>query len=168
MPVLVDTNVLLDIATEDPEWFDWSVARLAQAANRDGLAINPIVYAELSVHYEWLEAALSGHPFARLALPWDAAFVAGMAASRRARQVASHCGRGGRSPDLPVPGKQKPIGRMASWVASKKVGLSMPTQLRKRSPLASSNGIADIFHAVRSNHAILAVSSPPAGSMSPA
>ena len=93
MPVLVDTNVLLDIATEDPEWFDWSVARLAQAANRDGLAINPIVYAELSVHYDSLEAALSGHPFARLALPWDAAFVAGKAYRR-------YRGRGGakRSP----------------------------------------------------------------------
>ncbi len=36
MPVLVDTNVLLDVATEDPRWFDWSVSRLAQAANRDG------------------------------------------------------------------------------------------------------------------------------------
>jgi predicted nucleic acid-binding protein len=85
MPVLVDTNVLLDIATEDPLWFAWSASRLAQAANRDGLAINPIVYAELSVHYdtlEALEAALSGHPFARLALPWDAAFVAGKAYRR--------------------------------------------------------------------------------------
>ena len=85
MPVLVDTNVLLDVATEDPLWFDWSASRLAQAANRDGLAINAIVYAELSVHYdtlEALEAALSGHPFARLALPWDAAFVAGKAYRR--------------------------------------------------------------------------------------
>lgn len=96
MPVLVDTNVLLDVATEDPLWFDWSVSRLSQAANRGGLAINPIVYAELSVHYdtlEALEAALSGHPFARLALPWDAAFVAGKAYRR-------YRGRGGskRSP----------------------------------------------------------------------
>lgn len=85
MPVLVDTNVLLDVATEDPVWFDWSASRLCQAANRDGLAINPIVYAELSVHYDTLEAletALSGHPFARLALPWDAAFVAGKAYRR--------------------------------------------------------------------------------------
>lgn len=85
MPVLVDTNVLLDVATEDPVWFDWSASRLSQAANRDGLAINPIVYAELSVHYDTLEAletALSGHPFARLALPWDAAFVAGKAFRR--------------------------------------------------------------------------------------
>ncbi len=85
MPVLVDTNVLIDVATEDPQWFDWSASRLRQAANRDGLAINPIVYAELSVHYdtlEALEAALSGHPFARLALPWEAAFVAGKAYRR--------------------------------------------------------------------------------------
>lgn len=94
MPVLVDTNVLLDIATEDPLWFDWSASRLARAADRDGLAINPIVYAELSVHYdtiEALEAALSGHAFARLALPWDAAFVAGKAYRRyRSRGGAKH------------------------------------------------------------------------------
>ena len=85
MPVLVDTNVLLDVATEDPLWCNWSVAQLRQAANRDGLALNPIIYAELSLHYdtlEALEAALAGHPFARLALPWDAAFVAGKAYRR--------------------------------------------------------------------------------------
>ena len=85
MPVLVDTNVLIDVATEDPQWFDWSASRLRQAANGDRLAINPLVYAELSVHYdtlEALEAALSGHPFARLALPWEAAFVAGKAYRR--------------------------------------------------------------------------------------
>lgn len=85
MPVLVDTNVLLDIATEDPLWLDWSASRLSQAANRDGLAINPVVYAELSVHFETieaLEAALSGYPFERLALPWDAAFLAGKAYRR--------------------------------------------------------------------------------------
>ena len=88
MPVLVDTNVLLDIATEDPHWFDWSASHLSKAANRDGLAINPIIYAELSVHYETieaLEAALSGHPFTRLPLPWDAAFVAGKAYRRYRR-----------------------------------------------------------------------------------
>lgn len=94
MPVLVDTNVLLDVATEDPLWFDWSVSRLAKAADSDGLAINPIVYAELSVHYdtiEALEAALSGHAFVRLALPWDAAFVAGKAYRRyRSRGGAKH------------------------------------------------------------------------------
>lgn len=85
MPVLVDTNVLIDIATADPQWLEWSASRMSSAARREGLAINPIVYAELSVHYDTLEAletALSGHPFARLALPWDAAFVAGKAFRR--------------------------------------------------------------------------------------
>lgn len=94
MPILVDTNVLLDVATEDPRWFDWSASRLARAADRDGLAINPIVYAELSVHYETieaLEAALSGRAFTRLALPWDAAFVAGKAYRRyRSRGGTKH------------------------------------------------------------------------------
>ena len=92
MPVLVDTNVLLDIATEDPLWFDWSAAQLSKAANQDGLAINPIVYAELSVHYETLEAleaGLSGYAFARLALPWDAAFVAGKAFRRYRRRAGA-------------------------------------------------------------------------------
>lgn len=92
MAVLVDTHVLLDVATEDPQWLGWSAARLAQAANREGLAINPVVYAELSVHYESLEAletALSGHPFARLALPWEAAFVAGKAYRRYRRRAGA-------------------------------------------------------------------------------
>jgi len=92
VPVLVDTNVLLDIATEDPLWFDWSSSRLSQAANRDGLALNPLVYAELSVHYdsiEALEAGISGYPFARLALPWEAAFVAGKAYRRYRRRGGS-------------------------------------------------------------------------------
>jgi predicted nucleic acid-binding protein len=62
-----------------------STIRACEAANRGGLAVNPIMYAELSVHYdrvEALEAALLGHPFARLALPWDAAFIAGKAYRR--------------------------------------------------------------------------------------
>lgn len=89
MAVLVDTNVLLDVATEDARWLDWSAAQLARAANEDALALNPIVYAELSVHYETIEAleeALSGHAFERLPLPWEAAFVAGKAYRRYRRK----------------------------------------------------------------------------------
>ena len=37
MPVLVDTNVLLDVAVEDAKWCEWSAARLQEAANGDGL-----------------------------------------------------------------------------------------------------------------------------------
>jgi hypothetical protein len=89
MTVLVDTNVLLDVATEDPQWLEWSAARLRDAADGAGLALNPIIYAELSVHYQTIEAleeALSGYAFERLPLPWEAAFVAGKAYLRYRRK----------------------------------------------------------------------------------
>lgn len=82
--ILVDTNVIIDVAAEDPVWCDWS-ARQLEAHRGAGLAINPIVYAELSVHYDSVEAieqALAGLAFARLDLPWEAAFVAGKAYRR--------------------------------------------------------------------------------------
>ncbi len=80
MPVLVDSNVLLDVLTEDPLWFGWSADALANQAERDVLTINPIIYAEISVGFvriEDLEAALPPPTFHRVALPWEAAFLAG-------------------------------------------------------------------------------------------
>jgi predicted nucleic acid-binding protein len=77
--VLVDSNVLLDVFTEDPTWFEWSSAALARSADSSRLAVNPIVYAEVSTHFgriEELEAALPVGVFARLPLPWPAAFLA--------------------------------------------------------------------------------------------
>ena len=53
--VLVDANVILDVVTEDPAWFAWSSETLARAADRSRLAINPIVYAELSAGFERIE-----------------------------------------------------------------------------------------------------------------
>jgi len=78
--VLVDTNVLLDVATEDPRWLQWSSEHLAEAMLSGGLALNPIVYAEFSVHYraiEEVEEVLSGLELERLAIPHEAAFLAG-------------------------------------------------------------------------------------------
>jgi hypothetical protein len=46
--VLVDSNVLLDIATNDPAWGDWSGRALEQAADEAILVINPLIYAEVS------------------------------------------------------------------------------------------------------------------------
>ena len=46
MPVLVDTNVLVDVLTDDPRWAEWSIAQLKSSSNA-GLLINPVVYAEL-------------------------------------------------------------------------------------------------------------------------
>jgi predicted nucleic acid-binding protein len=78
--VLVDSNVLLDVLTEDPTWLDWSSRALARCADEHGLVINPIVYAEVSLgveRVEDLESALPPELFVRSPLPWDAAFLAG-------------------------------------------------------------------------------------------
>jgi hypothetical protein len=79
--VLVDSNVLLDILIPDPKWEGWSSAALAEVADSSLLAINPIIFAEVSVAFdriEDLEAALPAE-LEREALPWDAAFLAGKA-----------------------------------------------------------------------------------------
>jgi predicted nucleic acid-binding protein len=78
--VLVDANVLLDIFTEDPVWFGWSSAALAEAAETAVLVVNPIVYAEVSVGFDTIEAleeALPIDQFIREPLPWEAGFLAG-------------------------------------------------------------------------------------------
>jgi predicted nucleic acid-binding protein len=78
--VLVDSNVILDVLTEDPRWLAWSAEALAQAAETDVLVINAIIYAEISVRFkriEELEEALPPALFRREALPWEAGFLAG-------------------------------------------------------------------------------------------
>ena len=50
--ILVDTNVLIDVTTVDPTWFEWSRRELNAAAARDELSINVVVYAELSIRYD--------------------------------------------------------------------------------------------------------------------
>ena len=79
--VLVDSNVLLDIATSDPDWGDWSGAgACAESAEYTTLIINPIIYAEVSLGYatiEALEAVLPARLYQREPLPWQAGFLAG-------------------------------------------------------------------------------------------
>jgi predicted nucleic acid-binding protein len=87
--VLVDSNVLLDVATDDPAWFPWSSRALAAAADESPLAINPLVYAEVSVGFsriEDLEEVLPSTLFRREALPYEAAFLAGKAFLRYRRR----------------------------------------------------------------------------------
>jgi predicted nucleic acid-binding protein len=77
--VLVDSNVLLDVFSEDPAWFEWSSEALATVAEHSVMAVNPIVYAEVSVRFEKieeLEDALPTDRFTREQLPWEAAFLA--------------------------------------------------------------------------------------------
>lgn len=78
--VLVDSNVLLDIATSDPVWGIWSARALAEAAEYATLIVNPIIHAEVSIGYttiEALEAVLPATLYHREALPWEAGFMAG-------------------------------------------------------------------------------------------
>lgn len=80
--ILVDSNVLLDVMTEDPRWFSWSAQALAGAAETYRLVINPIIYAEVSIRYsriEHLDAALSKAMIVREPIPYEAAFLAGKA-----------------------------------------------------------------------------------------
>ena len=80
--VLVDSNVLLDIMTEDAQWFSWSAKALATAAETFRLVINPIIFAEVSIRYsriEDLNQALLPTLVGREAIPYEAAFLAGKA-----------------------------------------------------------------------------------------
>ena len=68
--------------TEDPAWFDWSSQALAAGAEEGELAIDPIIYGEVSIRFsriEELEEALPRALFRRAPIPWEAAFLAGKA-----------------------------------------------------------------------------------------
>ncbi len=78
--VLVDSNILIDIATNDPEWSEWSANALAEAAESHVLIINPIIYSEVSIGFstiEGLNLALPPQIYRRDQLPWEAGFLAG-------------------------------------------------------------------------------------------
>jgi hypothetical protein len=78
--VLVNSNILLDIATNDAQWSDWSGSALAECTEHATLVINPIIYAEVSIGYttiEALNAALPSSLYQREPLPWEAGFLAG-------------------------------------------------------------------------------------------
>lgn len=83
--VLIDTNVLLDVVTNDPQWADWSQRRLEATALKDQLAINAVVYAELSIGFrriEEVEAVLAKTQIAIEEIPREALFLAGKAFQR--------------------------------------------------------------------------------------
>jgi hypothetical protein len=85
----VDSNIILDIVTEDRRWFEWSSATLSRLAENHTLAINPIIYAEVSIGFERIEeveAVMAPEFFRRLPLPWEAAFLAGKCFQRYRRK----------------------------------------------------------------------------------
>lgn len=80
MTTLVDANVLLDIFTNDPVWAKWSIRQIEECADRGALAINPIIYAEISAGFQTtkqLDARLPESLYLRLPLPYAAAHLAG-------------------------------------------------------------------------------------------
>lgn len=79
---LVDSNVLLDVLTEDERWLGWSLEALATAAELGPLYINPVIFGEVSIRFsrvEDVDQALPASDFRRLPIPWAAAFLAGKA-----------------------------------------------------------------------------------------
>jgi predicted nucleic acid-binding protein len=77
--ILADTNILLDVVTDDPIWEQWSQRQLDAAALRDRLAIIPVIYAELSgafVRYEEVDLFLDGAGIDVVEMPRQALFLA--------------------------------------------------------------------------------------------
>jgi len=96
--VLVDTNVLLDVVQDDPDWGDWAQRQLEAASLRGPLAINAVIYAELSMAYERIEdldRVVQQTGLHELTIPREALFLAGKAFLQYRRR------RGGRTGVLP-------------------------------------------------------------------
>jgi len=80
--LLVDSNVILDIFLDDPNWTDWAESALAEYSVYKNLYINSIVYTEVSIGFkriEELESALNRGGFQMLEIPKEALFLAGKA-----------------------------------------------------------------------------------------
>src|SRR5437867_2624339 len=80
--LLVDTNILVDVLQDDPEWSEWSIGQLRTQSQVHALAINPVIYAEMSLSFSTLEAleAVIGRMELELhEVPRPALFLAGKA-----------------------------------------------------------------------------------------
>jgi len=87
--LLVDTNVLVDVLEDDPEWADWSIAQLRAQSKVHRLAVNPIIYSELSLTFSTVEAldqTLDGLGLVMIEVPRAALFLAGKAFVRYRRR----------------------------------------------------------------------------------
>lgn len=87
--LLVDTNVLVDVLEDDPEWADWSIGQLRAQSQIHRLAINPVIYSELSLIFstvEALEKTIDELGLAMIEVPRPALFLAGKAFVRYRRQ----------------------------------------------------------------------------------
>jgi predicted nucleic acid-binding protein len=101
MTVLVDSNVILDLFSEDPDWWSWSSRALQRAATDGRLIINPIVYGEISFRFESIEDLEQALPpvIEREPIPYEAAFLAGKAFTAYRRRAGA-TGRTSLLPDF--------------------------------------------------------------------
>ena len=87
--LLVDTNVLVDVLEDDPEWADWSIGQLRAQSKIHRLAINSVIYSELSLTFSTVEAldrAVDDLGLSVIEIPRPALFLAGKAFVRYRRQ----------------------------------------------------------------------------------
>jgi len=80
--ILVDSNIILDVFLDDPNWGEWSESKLEKFSAISKLFINPVVYSEVSIGFkriEELESAMNHAGFQMLEIPKEALFLAGKA-----------------------------------------------------------------------------------------
>ena len=78
--ILVDSNIILDLITQDPIWYSWSAQQLKILGDDKVLIINSIIYTEISISFktiEELESILHLNLFKREDIPYEACFLAG-------------------------------------------------------------------------------------------
>jgi predicted nucleic acid-binding protein len=78
---VVDSSILLDVFTADPQWGGWSQARLTEAAQRGALILNAVVLAEIAPRFPRIETLRTTLPSMAVIeeIPLAAAFLAGHA-----------------------------------------------------------------------------------------
>ncbi len=78
--ILIDSNILIDIFTEDDKWFDWSANKVAELSQFHQFVLNPMILAEISMSFKNIEdliMALPSENFMHESIPLEAAFLAG-------------------------------------------------------------------------------------------
>jgi predicted nucleic acid-binding protein len=77
--ILVDSNIILDILTEDPNWYDWSASTLETLAEDNKLIINDVIYSEISISFRYIEELeeILADSFIIQPIPKEALFLAG-------------------------------------------------------------------------------------------
>jgi predicted nucleic acid-binding protein len=90
--LLIDTNVLVDVLQDDPQWAEWSIGQLRAQAKIHELTINPVIYAELSLSFSTLESldrVVANMELTMREIPRPALFLAGNACLQYRRRGGS-------------------------------------------------------------------------------